>query len=340
MKSKKMVNLNLILNSLKDGILLLDKKCAILQANDSAKNLFITQSEPDKKITLFDLDIDGKIKEAVREAIVAPDNHMIELEINRAATMLLVDLKPINNHDNYFLLTIKDITKQRKLDTVRRDFIANVSHELKTPITGIKLLADAICQSPDSEIATTKHFTERLEKETSRLAQLVNDLLDLSKLESVEPKFEYFDLAGLLLELGDEFKQKAAAKNISLLVNADKTIPFFQGNPEQLELLIINLLDNAIRYTQPEGKIAINLFFKRQKFILEVEDNGIGIPKKDINRIFERFYRVDKARSRQKGGTGLGLSIVKHVVQNHHGSIKVDSQVKVGTKFTLSLPAD
>jgi len=334
-----MDNLNLIFNNLKDGIMLFDKQGLILEANASAKKLFNLPDGPDKKISLFDLGIDDKIKAAIREEIIAPDNRMLELELTRDAAILLLHLKPISGYDNNFLLSAKDITKQRELDMVRRDFIANVSHELKTPITGIKLLADAISSNPVSEVATTKRFAERLEKETSRLVQLVNDLLDLSKLESVEPEFEYFDLAGLLRELGDEFKQKAAVKNISMLINVGKNIPFFQGNPEQLELLIVNLLDNAIRYSQVKGEIRLNLFFEKQNFILEVEDNGIGIPKKDINRVFERFYRVDKARSRKKGGTGLGLAIVKHVVQNHHGSIKVDSQVKKGSKFTLSLPA-
>ncbi len=335
-----MDNLKLIFNNLKDGILLIDKQGMILEANESAKILFNLPDKSNKITSFFDLDIDSKIKAAIREEIISPNNRMLELELSRDTAVLLLHLKPIYGRDNSFLLSAKDITKQRELDTVRRDFIANVSHELKTPITGIKLLADAICQSPDSEIATTRRFAERLEKETSRLVQLVNDLLDLSKLESLEPKFEYFDLAGLLQELGDEFRQKAAAKDILLLINVDKKMPFFQGNPEQLELLIINLLDNAIRYTQPKGEIKLNLFFKKQKFIIEVADNGIGIPKKDIGRIFERFYRVDKARSRKKGGTGLGLAIVKHVVQNHHGSIKVDSQVKKGSKFTLSLPVN
>jgi len=319
--------------------MLIDKKGEIIAANESAKSLFNLPDKSHKIINVFDLDIESKIKAAIQDKIVSADNRNLELELTRNTAVLLLHLKPIYDHNNYFLLNAKDITKQRELDTVRRDFIANVSHELKTPVTGIKLLADAICQSPDGEIATTRRFAERLEKETSRLAQLVNDLLDLSKLESVEPKFEYFDLAGLLLELGEEFTQKASTKNITLLVSADKNIPFFQGNPEQLELLIINLIDNAIRYTQPKGKVEANLHMEQNSFILQVTDNGIGIPKKDINRIFERFYRVDKARSRKKGGTGLGLSIVKHVVHNHNGTIKVDSQVKKGSKFTLCLPA-
>lgn len=335
-----MNNFDLILNSMRDGVLLLDSRGQILQANQALKDILPLASSRFKVgENISETNLDADFSRIISETLRAPREKELELELSEQAASVRLTVVPIVEGSNFNLLVIvKNITKQRELDNVRRDFVANVSHELKTPITGIKLLADAICQSPDSDISTIKHFAERLGKETGRLIQLVNDLLDLSKLETVESKFEYFDLAGLLQELGTEFKTSAENKGISLQVTTAPGLPQCLGSPEQLELMIINLTENAIRYTLPQGKINVELAHSKPNFVLTVADSGIGIPKKDLGRIFERFYRVDKARSRKKGGTGLGLSIVKHVVQNHGGDIKVESRVGVGSKFSVNLP--
>lgn len=335
-----MKNIDSILDSMREGILLLDDKGKILKANQALKDVLKpTGSLIDIGKNICDVDIDTDFYTIIREALASPGEREVELELAEKPASLLVTFAPISTDSSFnILMIVKNITKQRELDNIRRDFIANVSHELKTPITGIKLLADAINQSPDSEIDVIKHFAQRLGKETGRLIQLVNDLLDLSKLETVEPKFEYFDLSGLLRELGEEFKLTAENKGISLQVFADSGLPQYLGNPEQMELMIVNLLDNAIRYTLANGSVDVRLVLQGKNFMLEIADSGIGIPKKDLARIFERFYRVDKARSRKKGGTGLGLSIVKHVVQNHRGDIKVESQTGSGSKFIVFLP--
>lgn len=334
-----MSNFDLILNSMRDGILLLDGEGRILQVNQALREIFKPNSRFKIGKNIAEASLEPDFYKIIDEALNTTADQEAELDLVQQAAVLRVNVAKIVDGDTFNLLIIvKNVTKQRKLDNIRRDFIANVSHELKTPITGIKLLADAINQSPDSDTKTIKHFAERLGKETGRLIQLVNDLLDLSKLETVEPKFEYFDLAGLLEELTTEFRASAENKSISLQIAAAPGLPQYLGSPEQLELMIVNLLENAIRYTVPPGDITVDLAFKDPVFKLTVTDSGIGIPRKDLGRIFERFYRVDKARSRKKGGTGLGLSIVKHVVQNHGGDIKVESQVGTGSKFIVNLP--
>lgn len=323
---------------MRDGILLLDSTGRILLANQALKEIL---SSTDGQISvgknINDISPDSDIGNVIADALTNPEEREVELELADKGTAISISATPINDGGATNLLIIfKNITKQRELDNIRRDFVANVSHDLKTPITGIKLLADAIRQTADTE--AIKNFAERLEKETSRLMQLVNDLLDLSKLETVDPKFGYFDLASLLEELATEFKSAAETKGIVLRVNIAERLPQYFGNPEQIELMVVNLLDNAVRYTATGGKINLKLSHRDKNFQFVIADTGIGIPKKDIGRIFERFYRVDKARSRKKGGTGLGLSIVKHVVQNHGGGIMVESRVGVGSKFIVNLP--
>jgi len=335
-----MNNFEIILDNMRDGILLIDLNGNVLQINKSLKELL------DKNKAIIDIgddiskiELDPELKRVIERTLSSPKENDIEIWADKYSATLHLSVVPIKSTDQSNVLIIfRNTTKQRQLENVRRDFVANVSHELKTPITGIKLLADAICQSDEVKDNEIIQFSKRLGKETGRLVQLVNDLLDLSKLEAVKPSFEYFDFAGLIRELGNEFDSVAERKEISFELTIDEEIPFCFGSPEQLELLIVNLFENAIRYTLPSGRVRADLSSKKSSVFFKIEDDGIGIPKKDINRIFERFYRVDKARSRMKGGTGLGLSIVKHVVQNHDGLIDVKSDVGVGSTFTVELP--
>jgi two-component system sensor histidine kinase SenX3 len=229
-----------------------------------------------------------------------------------------------------------------RVNKIRRDFVANVSHELKTPATSLKLLAESLEECLDEDPVQARFFAAQLRSETERLAQLTSDLLDLARLESQET-IEYprlVDLRGVLMTVLARLRRGARRKDITLLWKrfgkaAQYTV---YGDETQLVSMFTNLVDNAIKYTPPGGKVEVTGGMSDSEIIVSVSDTGIGIPEGKLNRIFERFYRVDKARSKATGGTGLGLSIVRHVAENHGGRVTVQSRLGEGTVFNVYLP--
>jgi thioredoxin type arsenate reductase len=243
-----------------------------------------------------------------------------------------------------FLLVFNDITELKRLETVRSDFVANVSHELRTPLTAIQGYVETLLRTPPADPRDTVSFLEIIERHTERLGRLTEDLLTLSDLESgraviVPQPVEVKNLVQRVLEV---FTDGAAKKQVALIYFAEPDLPPLSGAPDRLQQLLINLVDNAIKYTPPGGKVQV---FGRllkdngeRKIELGVSDSGMGIPEKDIPRLTERFYRVDKTRSRELGGTGLGLAIVKHIVQAHGGELKIESALGKGTTVRVLLP--
>ena len=236
------------------------------------------------------------------------------------------------------LVVAQDVTDAHRLDSIRRDFVANASHELKTPVAGILATAETLPDALEDDPANAKRFVDNLANEARRLSSLVQDLLDLARLD--QPGFEMTTapLSNLVREVVEESLPNARAKRLTVDSSIDEGIEV-RGRPWDLALLARNLLDNAIRYTGEGGRITIELQREDGHARLAVGDTGVGIPTKDLPRIFERFYRVDKARARETGGTGLGLSIVRHVAESHGGSVTVESQLGAGSTFTVLLPA-
>lgn len=236
------------------------------------------------------------------------------------------------------LVLIDDLAEERRVEAVRRDFVANISHELKTPVGAMSLLAEAILSSSDDS-EQVRHFAERMQMEASRLTDLIQDVIDLSRLQSDDPlmRAEIIDVDDLITRAMEEVRVLAAKRNIEVICG-DPTEASLYGDRSQLLTAIRNLLVNAISYSADHTRVS--LFARREGGIVEisVKDQGQGIPPHDLDRIFERFYRVDPARSRGTGGTGLGLAIVKHVCQNHGGEVTVWSEVGTGSTFTLRLP--
>ncbi|MGC9154957.1 MAG: sensor histidine kinase [Ferrimicrobium sp.] len=236
-----------------------------------------------------------------------------------------------------FIITVENITERKRLEEVRRDFVANVSHELKTPVGGIVLLADALSQ--ESDPATVLRLSRRILDEGDRLARLVTDLLDLSKLEETElHQIHDVNLNEIASECVDRYRLGAEARGIGLEVTFAPDPPIVSGDRWQLSSALSNLIDNAIKYSEPGTEVRVTIAISADSVEAIIADRGIGIPARDLSRIFERFYRVDADRSRATGGTGLGLSIVRHVIENHQGKIDVTSTEGVGTTFTISLP--
>ena len=244
----------------------------------------------------------------------------------------------IPTDDGSVVLVVRDVTETRRLDQVRRDFVANASHELKTPAASIQAAAETIRTAASEDPSVVPRFAAQLEREAARLSRIVSDLLDLSRLESGSALDESVALDAIVRDEGERFEAPAAEAGVGLSVRADG-IPRVRGSSRDLALLVRNLVDNAIRYTRPGGHVDVDLTSDDGEVVLAIVDSGLGIPSRDLPRIFERFYRVDRARSRETGGTGLGLSIVKHVAENHGGRVEVTSELGQGTRFEVRLPA-
>lgn len=237
------------------------------------------------------------------------------------------------------LVLIDDLAEERRVDAVRRDFVANVSHELKTPVGALSLLAETVLSAADDP-EQVRHFAERMQMEASRLSSLIQDVIDLSRLQSDDPmtRAEVVSVDELVSRALDEVRTLAVSHEIEL-VSGEACSAEIYGDRGQLLTALRNLLTNAIAYSPSKTRVAVSCKASEGLVDITVKDQGIGIPGHDLDRIFERFYRVDPARSRGTGGTGLGLAIVKHVCQNHGGECTVWSEMGTGSTFTLRLPA-
>jgi len=250
---------------------------------------------------------------------------------------LLVRVTPIGS-DGLIIILIFDDSEMRRLDAIRRDFVANISHELKTPIGALSILSEAVLGAADDPVAITR-FANRMQSEAQRLSGLVQEIIDLSRLQDGDPlkSGEVVDLALAMKEASDQTMLSAESRNISVVLSTLESVEV-AGSREQVIMAIHNLIENAINYS-PEGtRVAVALRVADGIAEISVSDQGIGIPESSLERIFERFYRVDAARSRATGGTGLGLSIVKHVATNHGGDVSVWSVEGAGSTFTIRFP--
>jgi len=234
------------------------------------------------------------------------------------------------------------LVELRRVNKIRRDFVANVSHELKTPATSLRLLAESLVDILDEDPEQARFFAGQLKNETERLAQLITDLLDLARLESEEgvQNPTPVDVRSVLMVVLSRLRPAARRKNITLSWKRSGSATLYDvlGDETQLISMFSNLVENAVKYTPPGGRVEVMGQSGEGEVVVGFSDTGIGIPSEKLVRIFERFYRVDKARSKETGGTGLGLSIVRHVAENHGGRVTVESTLGEGTTFTVYLP--
>ena len=271
----------------------------------------------------------GNIQEATMELPRGP--------LGTGTHDLLVRVIPLES-DGLICVLIFDDSEMRRLDSIRRDFVANISHELKTPIGALSILSEAVLGASDDPEAIVR-FATRMQTESKRLSDLVQEIINLSRLQDDDPlkNAKVIDLNEVLLSAIDQSGLNAKARNIELIYS-EQALARIKGDQSQIAMAISNLIENAINYS-PEGtRVAVALRVNDGLAEVSITDQGIGIPEKDLERIFERFYRVDPARSRATGGTGLGLSIVKHVVTNHGGDVSVWSVQDAGSTFTIRFP--
>lgn len=336
--------LSTLIENMGSGLILIDSRGYVSLINRTYKEIFKVDPNEYLYKLYYDVIEHKKIAELVEEIFMTEQKvrrqFILPLTIERRYFEVFGSpIIGLNNEWKGVLLVFHDITELKKLEQMRKDFVANVSHELKTPITSIKGFSETLLDGAMNDKATLEAFLSIILKESDRLQTLIQDLLDLSKIEQqgFHLNIEQIDIMLLLDEIKTMLNGKAVEKSISLHLVPNKYPLFVDGDYYRLKQVFINLISNAINYTPSDGVVEISVREKESKVLIDIKDTGIGIEKEEIPRIFERFYRVDKARSRNSGGTGLGLAIVKHIVEAHKGSISVQSENNEGSTFTITL---
>lgn len=332
------------LDSMVEGLVVVDPRGRIALANRAAEALF----------GFSRMMVGGTLLETLRHhevaalaARVGAEGAVIEQEVRiESPTVRVLQISAVGLRDTAgaaagAVLVFHDVTRLRELEAVRQDFVANVSHELRTPLSLIKSTAETLLDGAKDDPAVATRFLEIIDKHANRLTLLIDDLLLLARLDAgrVEMKFQAWALREAAQESLDDFGIMARARGVTL-ENAVPAGLVARADPERLRQVLSNLIDNAIKYGRPEGRVTIGgRPLDENRVELTVRDDGPGIPPEAKERVFERFYRVDKARAREQGGTGLGLAIVKNVMQAHGGEVRVESAPGAGTTFFLTLPA-
>ena len=329
-----------ILDALDDGVLLLDGAGRLLIANPAARSWFglpddLRPGLPLKRVlgvpqvsALAEQAAEARAPVVGNLTLVFPEPRTLALR-----AFPLADRGPTGR----IVVTMTDITQRRRLEVLRRDFVANASHELKTPVAAVRALAETLLTALPDDPEAGRRFAERIGREAERLDLLTRDLLDLSRVERGALDVEPVDLVGLVKEVVGGYADRAEERRIKLSTEVEPGVAL-RGDRAQLGLLLSNLIDNALHYTPAKGAVCVRLNAAESRAVLQVHDTGQGIPAGELSRVFERFYRVDKARTRQTGGTGLGLAIVRHVAEAHGGTVRVDSELGRGSTFTVALP--
>jgi signal transduction histidine kinase len=323
-----------LVDSLVQPALLFSGEGRMLAANDAARALLGIPIDA-WDLTVIQAVGSAALASAVQEAATSEAPVTVDVERGQHDLRAVVSLV-----GDETLLIIEDRTRERRVEELRRNFVVNASHELKTPVTSIQTLAEALQVTMKNDPDRTANLVSRLGVEAERLARLVHDLLDLRRLEERGPlERTPVDLAEMVRLAVAELVPRAESREVTLGVEApDRAV--VAGVRGDLEVIVKNLVSNAVQYNRPGGTVEVSIEGQRGFQVMRVTDTGLGIPQQDLTRIFERFYRVDAARSRATGGTGLGLSIVRHAVERHGGSIRVDSLLGEGTTFTVTLPID
>ena len=328
---------NQITESMKEGLVLLDNKGIVLSINPAARNIFGSDTQGAVGHDFLRLDRSRTLSAAIEKTF--EEGHS-EIRVERMGREYQLDISRIESAGKVLgaVMLAFDITEQEYAERNRREFTANVSHELKTPLQGIIGSADLI-ETGMVKPEDMPRFIGHIRKEATRLVALIEDIIRLSQLdEGNELPCEEFDLMDIAEEVGQNLESAAGARDITLSLSGRNAIMY--GVRRLMYEIVYNLCDNAIKYNLPGGKVEIMVDRKDEEAVLCVKDNGIGIAPEHQDRVFERFYRVDKSHSKSSGGTGLGLSIVKHAVQYHHGKLELKSEIGKGTEITVHFPIE
>lgn len=339
----KNIKLNTILKNISSGIIAIDSEEKILLMNPVAKELFGYYKDDFEGIKYYRVIKNKFFLENIKALISTTDSKEVDIE-DSSGNCYKIKVDPIKLEDEETmvircLINIEDVTEKVKLEKIRSEFVVNVTHELKTPLTSINGFVETLKNNDSIDKDTRDRFLGIIEEESNRLRRLIDDILMLSFIENNKGKIDKdIDIIDTFKDVYDVTYKLAEKKKQSYSYYFNNNKVLIKANKDHIKQLFLNLIDNAIKYTPEYGKIYVEIIDRQDSVFINVKDNGIGIPKEDIPRIFERFYRVDKARSKKIGGTGLGLAIVKHIVISLGGTISVNSTLNQGTEFSVKLP--
>jgi two-component system, OmpR family, phosphate regulon sensor histidine kinase PhoR len=340
--SKDAAEVRAVLAALTDGLLVVDSTQRILICNPAFEKLY-GQSRIAAGRALLDIIRDSDVIEPIRAALDQATARVAEVSAPDRKKQLQLTAVPITDQNGAasgVVAVFHDVSRLKQADEIRRDFVANVSHELRTPLSIFHGNLETLLEAGDLDEDETRHIYEVMKRHSDRLNLLVNDLLSLARLESKEAKLQLaeINLRDFLEDVTRDWAKRLAGKNLRLELQVPENFPTLHADERRLEEVVHNLLDNAVKYSHQNGRILIQAGAPDQEVVLSVRDEGVGIAANDLPRIFERFYRADRARSRELGGTGLGLSIVKHIAQLHGGRVEAESALGQGTTIRVVLP--
>ncbi len=340
---KSRENVLTLLNNIVDPIFFVQVDGEIIFANKAAER--ISRPVPvTKKIydALEDYFLIEMFDETVKTWQVQEGNAILYVEGNKKYYYCKMIPVSLSRTEKRVVILMHDVTKEHELNEMRKEFVSNVSHELRTPLTSIHGYAETLLNDPDIDPETRQKFLSIIENEAARMTRLINDLLDLERLESGEAKFEFesVDLCSVIKYVLSIVEPLSVHYGVQVEHSCQDIV--IEADQDRLVQMLVNLVDNAVKYTSlketGEKRVKVSAKLHDDSVVIKVEDTGPGIPQNALNKIFERFYRVDKGRSRKMGGAGLGLSIVKTIVDRHKGQIHVESELGIGTTFTVTLP--
>lgn len=323
------------------SVIMVDENGIIVHANSTAQSMFDVGGESLRGKSLIQATLSSDILTLAKETAKSNQEKSLDVSLPGGNSRILkVSAFPFDvglSGEKEIMIVIVDVTGIRKLETIRRDFVANVSHELRTPLASIRAIAETLHGGAMHDHEVAPQFLETIISEVDRLSRISEDLLVLSDAESNAPIKEKFNVSSLIQKVVQRLESKSKEAAIRINVQAPSDI-YVIANYDQIDQVLVNLIDNAIKYTAKNGSVTIKAEAGELETTISVSDSGIGIMAEDLSRIFERFYRVDKARSRASGGTGLGLSIVKNIIEAHGGDVRVASEYNHGTTFTITIP--
>ncbi len=335
--------LEIILEHINNGIIAFNTNQEIISINQAAKNMLNIDETKDIRFDRFFEGLNSNVcmAEFMYLAKFRTENRDIEIN-NKHIKAYFLPFKMENDKVAGVVCVFSDVTEEFNLDKSRKKFVAEVSHELKTPLTTIGTYTETLIDNYPVGEQMERSFLKTIQNETIKMTNLVKNLLTLSKFDaqSVEMNMEAFDLADMLEGIVDTFRMEAENKSQKLEYHTVNVMPMVYADKFQLERAVKNIISNSMKYTPKMGRINVFAGFLYNEIYIKIEDNGIGIPEEDLPHIFDRFYRVDKARSREQGGTGLGLSIAKEIIENHKGSISMESKQGEFTRVTIKLPVN
>lgn len=336
--------LNSILSNLVSGVILIDDEGNVELTNHATERFLSKHNSKIKgkkyNYVIGPIGLDKLVETAIEDNVKLHDEAHIYFPEERILDVHIAPYYSQGWQQRGAIIVLHDITDIRRLEKMRSEFVANVSHELKTPITSVKGFAETLLSGDVPNKETEKQFMQIIYDESERLNRLITDLLELSKIEkqAMPLKISSVDINKILLDTTQTISKIAHDKNITIHMPDNEAHVFVEADPDRLGQILLNLIANAVNYTSDNGDIYIDVEARTSDIIISVKDTGMGIPPESLSRLFERFYRVDKARTRHSGGTGLGLAIVKHLVESHNGRIDVRSKEGIGSTFTVTLP--